>query len=636
MSEHILVCLSPAPSNANIVFTGARMAEAFGGRLTGLYVQTSRAAHMASDDKKRLQDHFRLTERLGGGLATVAGEDVAAEIAEFARISKVTKVVIGRSNAGPGRLWGKVPLTEKLITLAPQLDIYIIPDTAGENGVRLNPIEDALARPSVRQWLSCLGLLLGATAVSGLFYHLRFPPTPLILCYIMATVMTALRSRSHICSAFSALGGVVAYHLLFTGELFSLHVEDAATFLMMLTASLALGILVTRQADLAWHASQTASRTKILFETNQLLQGNTQEETILKLTAGQLRKLLGRELRVYSREGASFPFPQEADFPEEREAALYAMENRRRAGASTACAPESQGLYVPIATITSCWGAVGIHMGRGPLEPFEETILLSILSECALALENIRNLREKEAAAVRAENEQLRSDLLRSISHDLRTPLTSISGNAETLLENESQLDGSSRREILRDILADAKWLHRLVENLLSITRIGDGRAQLHLSPQVVEEVIQEALGHIDRMNDTHRIESQMEDELLLASMDPRLIVQVIVNLAENALKYTPPGSLIQISARRQGRLIAISVSDNGPGIPDSQKEKIFDMFYTGKNKISDSRRSLGLGLALCKSIVNAHGGEISIEDNIPQGALFTFTIPASEVTFHE
>ncbi len=636
MAEHILVCLSPAPSNANIIFTGARMADAFGGRLTGLYVQTSRASHMGEEDNKRLQGHCRLCERLGGGLVTVAGEDVAAEITEFARLSQVTKVVIGRSNPGPGKLWGKLPLTERLVQLAPNLDIYIIPDTAGENGVSMNPIEDALARPTVRQWLTCLALLTGTTALCALLHQLDFPPAVLVLAYFLSTVLTALRSRSHICSAFASLGAVVLYHLLFTGDAFSLQGENAATFLTMLLTTQAAGMLVTRLADRAWDAEQTASRTKVLFETNQLLQGIADEQTILRLTAGQLRKLLGRSLRVYPWAGTSFPFPQEADFAEEPEAARWALEHRKRSGASTAHVPESRGLYIPISTLTGLYGAVGIDMEAGPLEPFEETILLSILAECALAIQNLRNATEKEAAALQAQNEQLRANLLRSISHDLRTPLTSIAGNAENLIDGNETLDSATRLEVLKDIHADAEWLHRLVENLLSITRIADGRMQMNLSPQLAEEVIAEAMAPIRRMADHHTVKALIPEELLLADMDPRLIIQVLVNLAENAVKYTPKGSGITISASQEGEYIAFSVADQGPGIPDEKKELVFEMFYTGKTGAADCRRSLGLGLALCKSIVEAHGGTIRVSDNIPHGAVFTFTIPKSEVTLNE
>ena len=235
-----------------------------------------------------------------------------------------------------------------------------------------------------------------------------------------------------------------------------------------------------------------------------------------------------------------------------------------------------------------------------------------------------------------AKNEQLRADLLRTISHDLRTPLTSILGNADNLLTNGDSFDSSTKMRFYKDIYDDAMWLIGLVENLLSVTRLENGKMELNMSAELVDEVISEALRHINRKKTEHFIQVENEDEFLLAHMDARLIVQVIVNLVDNAVKYTPKGSIIRITSKRQDNLAVISVSDNGRGIPDDLKERVFDMFYTGANEIADSRRSLGLGLSLCRSIVNAHGGSITVCDNIPHGTIFTFTLPAEEVHLNE
>ena len=263
-------------------------------------------------------------------------------------------------------------------------------------------------------------------------------------------------------------------------------------------------------------------------------------------------------------------------------------------------------------------------------------MLLSILGECALALENIRNQREKEEAAVLAKNEQLRANLLRAISHDLRTPLTSISGSAGNLLGNYQKMDEATRLQTFTDIYDDSMWLINLVENLLAITRIEDGRVDLTHSVELMDEVVAEALRHVNRKSREHTIKVSSAQELILARIDGKLIVQVIINLVDNAIKYTPAGSVIEIHTERRGGWVEVSVSDNGPGVPEEQKPHIFDMFYTGANQISDSRRSLGLGLALCKSIVTAHGGLISVSDNLPRGVKFTFTLPAGEVELHE
>lgn len=244
--------------------------------------------------------------------------------------------------------------------------------------------------------------------------------------------------------------------------------------------------------------------------------------------------------------------------------------------------------------------------------------------------------RESAQAAMQIEKEQLRADLLRSISHDLRTPLTSISGNASNLLFNENEFSQETRMQIYGDIYDDSMWLIKLVENLLSVTRIEDGRMDLRMSAELMDEVIAEAMRHTDRNRDGRKIEVSSDEEFILGKMDARLIVQVVINLVDNAVKYTPEGAQIRIHTGKKDGMVVVSVSDTGPGIPDEQKSKVFDMFYTGTNRAADGRRSLGLGLGLCRSIIRAHGGEIWVSDNKPQGAVFTFTLPAEEVTLHE
>lgn len=244
--------------------------------------------------------------------------------------------------------------------------------------------------------------------------------------------------------------------------------------------------------------------------------------------------------------------------------------------------------------------------------------------------------RESAQAAMQIEKEQLRADLLRSISHDLRTPLTSISGNASNLLSNENEFSQETRMQIYGDIYDDSMWLIKLVENLLSVTRIEDGRMDLRMSAELMDEVIAEAMRHTNRNRAGRKIEVSSDEEFILGKMDARLIVQVVINLVDNAVKYTPEGAQIRIHTGKKDGMVVVSVSDTGPGIPDEQKSKVFEMFYTGTNRAADGRRSLGLGLGLCRSIIRAHGGEIWVSDNKPQGAVFTFTLPAEEVTLHE
>lgn len=648
--EHILVCISASPTNARIIRTAAKMAQAFRCEFTAIFVRTPSYIKMSEKDKGRLEYHMRLAKKLGANITTVYGSDISYQIAEFARLSKVTQIVIGRSAAGRSHFWNKPSLTEQLAATAPDIDIHIIPDSDYLSRHGRPYLSKKILLPTAKDIFVSIILLIATTFVGFLFQKADIDQENIITVYILGVLLTSLVTKSYICWILNSLINVFLFNFLFTEPRMSFTEYDAGytvTFIVMLIASLITGTLASKLKEHAKLSAQSAFRTKILFETNQLLQKATDDEGVISITAKQLIKLLDRDIIVYresggkiiSREIFAAHYPSEnsdmlSDY--ENEAAKWVFDNKRRAGCGTDVYKNSCCLYLAIRINNKVFGVVGIYLKNSSLDEFENSILLSILGECALAVENIRNAKEKEREAVRAKNEQLRADLLRAISHDLRTPLTAISGNAAYLLTCYDKLDSQMRTQIFTDIYNDSLWLINLVENLLSITRLEEGRMKLNVSCELVEEVADEAIKHAVRQNDTHRIIKKIDDELLLAKMDARLIVQVIINLLDNALKYTPDGSEIVLSAQKSGKLVYISVSDNGNGIPDRIKPQVFEMFYCGENKVSDSRRSLGLGLALCKAIVNLHGGEITVADNVPSGAVFKFCLPAGEVKISE
>lgn len=269
--------------------------------------------------------------------------------------------------------------------------------------------------------------------------------------------------------------------------------------------------------------------------------------------------------------------------------------------------------------------------GRDYAGTIAAMVLFALLASYLVA-----NLRRSYAqsleASLVAQREQLRANMLRSVSHDLRTPLTSITGNADMLLDEEATLSPETRAELLRNIRDDAAWLNNVVENLLAITRFEDGTVELARDVDLVDDVIDEAMRHLSPAAERHTITVLPSSELLLARMDSRVIVQVIVNLVNNAIMHTPEGSHITVSSYRDGSWANIVVADDGPGIDDRDKPQIFDSFYTSRNRLADGSRSVGLGLSLCRSIVNAHGGSISLYDVEPHGARFVFSLPLEEV----
>lgn len=650
--EHILVCLSPSPSSARIIRTASRMASAFKGAFTALYVETSDAKNMNETDQKRLRENIHLARQLGAAIETSSGDDVPLQIAEFARLSGVSKIVVGRVGA-QRKLFGKPSLTDRLIAYAPNMDIYIIPDKRsapyhprGRERIREGFVPADLVKS--------LLIFITATGIGFLFDAVGFSEANIITVYILCVLFTAIVTTRRAYSLVSSLVSVLVFNFFFTNPRFTFNAYDSgypATFAIMFASALITSSLAERIKRHARQAAKTAYRTRILLDTNQLLQKAGDADKIADITATQVVKLLGCDVVFYPARKDVLGTPklyqaaQGAESPEivsenEQAVAAWVFHNNRHAGATTNTLSSAKCLYLAVRSNQKVYGVIGIVIGQTPPDDFESSIVLSILGECALALENRQTLAEKEQTAILAKNEQLRANLLRSISHDLRTPLTSICGNASILLQKAAPLSEEKKERLYTDIYDDSQWLTNLVENLLAITRLEDGSAHLKPTAELLDELIPEALHHLDRKQSEHQIRFELKDEMLLIKADARLIVQVIVNLVDNAVKYTQAGSSITITAyralERGEKRMMIDVADDGPGISDEAKPHIFDMFYTDQNKAADSRRSLGMGLALCRSILTAHRGEIQVLDNKPKGTVFRVSLPEEEVTLHE
>ena len=650
--DHILVCLSSSPSNERIVRIAGRMAQAFCGSFTALYVQTPGDAAMNTEDTSRLQANMHLAKQLGAEIVTTHGEDVPTQIAEYARLSGVTKIVIGQSGIQCRHFFSKPILTERLIALITAADIHIIPDAEDYRNSRRKPsIPIYPAFPATRDLLLTAGIFAAATIVGWFFLQLGFANANIIMVYLLGVLLTSAFTSGYTCGVLSAFLSVILFNYFLTEPRLSLAAYGSKypiTFVVMFTAALLTSTLAAKLKAHAQLSARDAYRAKLLFDMNRQLQKAETPEEVYQMTATQIQKLMQRDVLICPAQGDTLldgiVYPVDGSSPhsisedeQEPDVIHWVWQNRRRAGATTETFPKAKRLYFAICTWQQVYGVIGIQMEKQTQpDAFTSSILFSILGECALTLESLRNADEKEKAAVLAKNEQLRANLLRSISHDLRTPLTSISGNADTLLHCYDVLDDQTRKQIFSDIYDDAQWLIGLVENLLSITKIANGNVKLHLSDQVVDDIISEALRHIDRRSAEHHITMNCGEIPLLVRVDAGLIMQVLINLVNNAIKYTPAGSTIQITAIQRGNVAEICVSDNGTGIPDELKERVFEMFFTGSNPTSDSRRSLGLGLSLCQAIVHAHHGKMTLKDNLPHECIFSFTVALSEVNLNE
>ena len=627
--RRILVCLSGAPSNADIIRAAARMAEAEGAEFSAVYVETPRYARMTEAEKAQVRGNMALAEALGARVDIVGGDDIPFQIAEYARLSGVDTVFTGQSQSMRRSLRPKPTLTDVLARQLPDIELHIIPDGAGRNRRRRNRGERPPFRDVLRDCGVSVGVLAAATALGYLFTGLGFTNSNIIMTYLLGVLLIAVLTARRSYSLVSSVAAVFLFNYLFVKPTFTLVAIEAGypvTFLVMLLAAFTVSTLTIRLKENARQSAQMSYRTEIISETDRMLAQVREKSAIEEVCLRQSERLLRLPVKLHGAE-------PEAD---ETEALRAVREELRPAGPGYERCSGEKDIFVPLRVGDRLYGVLEIGAGGVPLEPQETGVLRSLLGECALALENERNAREKEAAALRMQNERLRSTLLRSISHDLRTPLTSISGIASNLLAGEDRFDAETRRGLYKDIHEDSVWLIRLVENLLASTRIEEGNIRLKRTTAFADELISEAVRHIRPQEQGRSITVPNSDELLAVNADAGLAVQVLVNLLNNALTYSPAGAEIRAEAERDGDFVRFSVMNRGSHISDEEKAQLFEMFYVGSRDRSDGRRGLGLGLALCRSIVEAHGGSIEAGDIPPDGTVFRFTLPAEEVTIHD
>ncbi len=646
VTDHILVGLSSSPSNAKIVRTAARMAAAFGARFTALYVETPGADKMSEENKKRLENNTRLAQKLGAELTTVYGEDVSHQIAEFARTAGATKVVVGRSSVKRRHFWSKPTLTERLTEIAPNLDIYIIPDVFVEKSYKMkNPAAKRSLCPSLRDMAVTFILLVAATLLGVGCVMVGLGSTAALALYLLGVFLTALLTRDYVCSIASSILGLGLWSFLLLVAPAEIGVGDINAFsslLIFFVLALVIAGVIPRLSEQAHVAGQYAFQTRVLFDTDQLLKKAKDENEIMSITASQLMKLLNRDIIAYPEINGSIgkgyistvvpDAKSDVFFSEkDRAAAEWAMTYKARAGAFTETLGDANCIYVGVRANNKMNGVVGINLEGKPLSAFEESILMSVLGGCALAIEHIREQNAHELSIVLEKSEKLRANLLQAISNDFYKPLDYIYNQAGRNLSDYALVGEEKRKRAFHSIAASARSLMEYAKNLQLVTRLEEGNMDFNMSYQLVDDVIKEAIAQVDIKNTDHEIELWLNDGLLFVNMDHELILRVIVNIIDNAVKFSPAGSKISISASQNEDVISVSIADEGEGIPDNIKPYVFDMFFTGVGKTGKDTTSIGLGLSLCKSIIQAHGGEISLTDNTPNGSIFTFTLPLNE-----
>ena len=631
---NILICLSGSPSNLRVIKAAAKLFERDKGSLTALYVSSANE-DIASNTT--LQKNIACAESLGAEVHFAQSNEIALTISEYAKHTAVTDLFIGYSPSSD--LFPRRNIAEKLVELLPDVDIHIIPDASAS---AYSPVYKKSGESfwNLRDLLLVTGIMAAATLLSYLFDRSRFSNSNIVTIYILAVLIASVLTSHRFYGFLAAVLYILLFNFLFIEPRFTLLVYDSAylmTYFVTIIASLITGSLAVKLKNVAKQSAETAYQTKVLLDTSDQLEAARDSSEMIRITCSQLANLLERTVSFYTvndgcaerktRAVWNRETPEEEQFTETEKNAVLSVYSSRPEGKTT----EGGQIYFPVASDEIRFGVLSVRIGKEPLSEMENTILLSVINEFTMALNNEKIRQEKTEAEISAGKERFRAGLLRSISHDLRTPLTSIYGNAENLRENHAFMTEEDRQKIYEDIQEDSLWLKNQMENILSMTKL-ESHPYPSLSVESVEDVVNESLQHIDARAGGHTIRVIGSDDLLFAEMDPKLITQVLVNLLNNAVKYTPDGSEIIIRLQKEDGEIAVSVEDNGPGIPDENKAHIFDLYYTGAAGKSDSYRSMGIGLHLCRMILHAHGREIEVLDNQPHGAIFRFTLKSKEV----
>lgn len=634
-AETILVCVNAKPRGPRLIRAARQMAADLHAKWIAVYVQIPRHHRLPRAERDRLVQTLRLAERLGAETVTIAGENVAQELLKYARSRNVTKMIVGKPLRSLWKEWLFGSVVLELVHQSGEIDIYVITGADGE--------EHPLVRPTRRRTIDVSGYayaltgVLIATAVDWLMFP-YLASANLIMMYLVAVVAVAIGWGRGPSVAASVLS-VAMFDFFFEPPYFSFAVSDVQYLLtsgVMLAVALIISNLAVRirqQADLA---RDRAHRTGVLYSMSRDLAIHRSAGMLAQVAAKHLRDAFDAQVavfladadnRVQLNRGELLFFELE---PKESGVAQWVYDHNERAGLGTDTLPGASALYLPLVASA---GAIGVMALRPKdravlMDPEQLHLLESLVNQMALAIERARLSDEAQQAHVEAETERTWNAILSSVSHDLRTPLATITGAAGSLLDESSRLDSVARQELTRSIHQEADRLDQLLKNLLDMMRLEAGALHLNKDWLPLEEVAGSALSRMERRLSDHRVVVSIPEDLPLLFVDGVLLQQVVINLLENAAKYAPAGSAIELSASANEREVIVEIADHGSGLPPGEEGRIFEKFYRAR---PTGEGGVGLGLTICRGIVDAHGGRIWAENREGGGARFRFAIPLSK-----
>ncbi len=632
--ERILVCIGANPSSIKLIHAARRLAAGLRAEWIAVHVEAPSQVRASENDLKQLADHMRLAESLGAESTTLSGQKMSEEILTYARNRNVTRIIIGKPTHPRWKdtLFGS-PLDE-IVRGSGDIDVYVISGDVTEPHLH-REIKPQRRMGQKREWLWSVLTVAACTGIAALMFR-RFELVDVAMVYLLGVVIAANRTSTWP-SLFTTVLSIAAFDFFFVPPYYTFAVSDIRyffTFIVMFVVSFVISRLTLRVRQQAEAARTRERQTAALYKLSRDLVRERGTERLGELAVKHIGDVFDSQVVILipDEQGHLIPVVNgpSAFTPDQQELAVaqWVYGQRQFAGKGTDTLPGAKALYLPLVASSGVIGVAGI-LPKNPTEAFEPEqfhYLEAFANQTAIALERSFLAESTQSALLKAETESLRSTLLSSISHDLRTPLTAITGAASTLLQNDITLDRNNRLELLQTIQEEADRLNRIFKNILDMTRLESGAITIKKEWQPLEEVVGAVLGRLsDRLKD-HPVTVKLAGNLPLIPFDGLLLEQVFMNLFDNVIKYTPPGTPLELTASESFYTVTVELADRGPGILPGDEERIFEKFVRGRA----AGGGVGLGLAICRTIINAHGGKIWAENREGGGAVFRFTLPAA------
>jgi two-component system, OmpR family, sensor histidine kinase KdpD len=638
--DRVLVCIDEAQRSPALVRYGRRLAERLRAPWSAVTVETTRSARLSEAERDRIAVSMRLAESLGAEAATLPGRNVAEEVMRYAREHNVTHIVIGRSDKSRWREWLEGSATHDLIRIAGDVSVHVVSGHEKAPNDLKGSVQLGTAREfSPTPYLASAGITAVALGC-GLVLRQFLDVENIGIVFLMGVLTSALW-YGLAPAIFASILSALAFNFFFLPPLHTFTLgsaESVVTFVFFIVVAGIASNLTARVRNQAVAARQRARMTEDLYLFSKKLAGTATLDDVLWATAFQIASMLKvRVVLLLPEDGsiavkAGYP-PEDTLDQADIAAAKWAWENDRPAGRGADTLPGAKRLFLPVRTARGAIGVVGIDDDRqGPmLTPERRRLMDALTDQAALAIERVNLVEDLDNAKLAVEADRLRSALLTSISHDLKTPLASIMGAAGTLKEFPKELDEAAKEDLLATIQDESERLNRFIANLLDMTRLESGAIEPNFDLLELNEIVGTALSRAKKILLSHQVDVDLPKNLPLIRVDPVLFEQVLFNLFDNAGKYSERESRIRVQAFADAGVVTLQILDEGPGIAEEDLERVFGKF-TRAHKGDSVRAGTGLGLAICRGFVEAMGGTITAGNRTDRsGAVFTIRMPFGE-----